>query len=237
MHTLYHPKKMVSVIIPAYNEAFTIQNVVNVALTHPFVDEVIVVDDGSSDGTASAAFAVGARIVRSSRNQGKAFAMDAGVRAARNNLLFFIDADIVGLTHAMMDIAIQSVLTRASGMFVLIVDHPFLGARHFLDMLPLLGGVRVLRREIWDEVPADCKKGFEIELALNYFARRLEARIGYRMIPGLSQIIKEKKRGLVAGFFQRLLMFRDIGAIIFKLYVMYPLRHIYNPSRTLVRYK
>src|SRR5947209_2805865 len=68
-------------LIPAYDEDRFIASVVLKA--RRFVDEVIVVDDGSSDETASIAEASGARVLRQPFNQGKAAAINAGIELAR----------------------------------------------------------------------------------------------------------------------------------------------------------
>lgn len=68
-------------VIPAYNEDRFIASVVLKA--RRFVDEVIVVDDGSSDETAILAEASGARVLRQPHNQGKAAAINAGIELAR----------------------------------------------------------------------------------------------------------------------------------------------------------
>src|SRR5690606_14782120 len=92
----------VSAVVPAHNEEQTIAGVVNVLLKHPMIDEVIVVDDGSSDATAERARAAGATVLVMPENGGKAAAMSRGVRAARNDIIFFSDADLIGLTAEMI---------------------------------------------------------------------------------------------------------------------------------------
>ncbi len=67
-------------VIPAYNEARFIGSVV--LATRRVVEIVIVVDDGSSDGTAEIAQAAGATVVRLAENQGKGAALNAGFRRA-----------------------------------------------------------------------------------------------------------------------------------------------------------
>jgi hypothetical protein len=89
-----------AVVIPAKNEADRISATVRGAATLPGVDWIVVVDDGSTDGTAAAAQAAGARVVRHARNRGKAAALETGVEAVRllesstPHHLLFLDADL-----------------------------------------------------------------------------------------------------------------------------------------------
>jgi glucosyl-3-phosphoglycerate synthase len=89
----------VSVCIPARNEAATLDGVVApvVAAGHgpdPVSDEVIVVDDGSTDATGAIARALGARVVRREGRPGKGAAMAAAARVATGDILVFLDADV-----------------------------------------------------------------------------------------------------------------------------------------------
>ncbi len=85
----------VSVIIPAYYAADTIADTVRGAQSLPGVPQVIVVDDGSRDGTGEVAKQAGAdRVIVLPTNQGKGAALRAGVGAASGDTLLFLDADI-----------------------------------------------------------------------------------------------------------------------------------------------
>lgn len=64
------------VLIPSYNEAVNICNVVKGALS--YVRDVIIIDDGSTDGTGVAAQAAGASVIRHSENKGKGEALRTG---------------------------------------------------------------------------------------------------------------------------------------------------------------
>lgn len=85
----------VSVIIPAYREAASVAETVRAARTLPGVTEVIVVDDGSGDGTSMVAQQAGAdRVIELARNMGKGAALRAGLEAARGDRVLFLDADL-----------------------------------------------------------------------------------------------------------------------------------------------
>ena len=94
-----------SVVIPAYQEAIRIGatvDAVRAALAE--VDgsgglEVVVVDDGSTDGTAAEAVLAGARVVRLEDNRGKGAAVRAGVLASSGRCVAFTDADLAYPPH------------------------------------------------------------------------------------------------------------------------------------------
>jgi glycosyltransferase involved in cell wall biosynthesis len=89
------PSPLVSVVIPAYNAAWCVRKAIDSVLTQDFHDfEIIVVDDGSTDDTASVLAAYGDTIrVVSQRNGGLSSARNSGIRVARGELVAFLDAD------------------------------------------------------------------------------------------------------------------------------------------------
>lgn len=218
------PRPPVSAIIPAHNEGQTIAGVIAPMIGHPLIDEVIVVDDGSSDDTAERARAAGATVLSLAENCGKAAAMSRGVRAARNEILFFADADLIGLTAEMVTRIVTQVTGGGYGMFVAIRGRKTYWANRLLRVTPILGGERVLTKALWYQVPRIYKKNFQIEIALNFFTKHCGQRMGFTVVHGLRQVIKEKKRGIWLGLWQRLLMCKDVVFIGWRIYVVLHLK-------------
>ena len=83
----------VSIVIPAYNEAEAIATVVSALRNSASWCEVIVVDDGSVDATATQAVAAGARVIRHPYNKGNGAAVKSGIRAALGEYVLILDGD------------------------------------------------------------------------------------------------------------------------------------------------
>ncbi|MDI9617638.1 glycosyltransferase family 2 protein [Methanothermobacter sp.] len=81
----------IAAVIPAFNEEVAIGSVA--LLTGEHVDEVIVVDDGSTDRTAHVAEMAGARVIRHHKNMGKGAALKTGFQAADADIVVTLDAD------------------------------------------------------------------------------------------------------------------------------------------------
>ena len=101
------PNPLVSIIVPAYNEEIVIANCVNSILASKYKNfEIILVDDGSSDGTLSemAKFRDLPQVkVLTQGNAGKAAALNNGFRSSKGEVLFFVDADGIFLPNTIRE--------------------------------------------------------------------------------------------------------------------------------------
>ncbi|MFZ5615729.1 MAG: glycosyltransferase family 2 protein [Pseudomonadota bacterium] len=90
-------QKELAIIVPAFNEAKAIGQTIkalNAMLSKSGIDgEIVVVDDGSKDGTADAAEAAGVRVIRLEENRGYGFALKTGIAETRSKFVAIIDAD------------------------------------------------------------------------------------------------------------------------------------------------
>jgi len=210
-------RKRITAVIPAYNEASRIGQVLKVIASHPIIDEVVVVDDGSSDETEEVVNRFNVRYVKNTGNRGKGYSMDRGVSLAANEVVFFCDADVIGLSHEVVDEIIRPVANGEIGMFIGMRNRKWYRAHRIVSFVPLLGGERALTKTLWKKIPAYYKHCFRIESALNFYAIYYGDGFQYKIFKGLSQVIKEKKYGFWNGTRERWRMFYHIFSAQLKL--------------------
>lgn len=113
--------RRISVCIPARNEAPTIAPIVAAIVSEltragggvGLVDDVLVIDDGSTDGTGSLARDAGARVILSADpNGGKGQAMQSGLDAAEGDLIVYCDADVTNFGTHFVSAMIGPLLTE-----------------------------------------------------------------------------------------------------------------------------
>ncbi len=198
-------------IIPAYNEEGRIAAVLHALTATAAVDEVIVVNDGSTDGTAAAAEAVpNVRVITLPRNGGKGGAMRLGAMQTDADILLFLDADLMGLTERHVHDLLAPVCTEQATMAMGI----FKGGRLWTDMAqffaPAITGQRAIRREIFLQIPDLESVGYGIELAINDYVHRQGLARQDVTLRGVSHPMKEEKLGWARGAASRWRMYRQM---------------------------
>jgi glycosyltransferase involved in cell wall biosynthesis len=89
----------VSVIVSVFNEEKTVGGVLTALVAGKKIDEVICIDDGSTDGTRREIdkFKMKVKVIHFAKNRGKGAAMAQGVRKAKGDIVVFFDSDLVGV--------------------------------------------------------------------------------------------------------------------------------------------
>ena len=196
----------VAVVIPAKDEAQRIRATVTAAAELPGASLVVVVDDGSVDGTGAIARDAGAVVTRHPRNRGKAAAMETGAEAVRlldqtehrasPRHLLFLDADLADSAafaaplaqpvisgEADMTIAAFSSTVKLGGHGV-VVGLSSAGTRRAIGWSPAqpLNGQRCLTRAAF-EAARPLAAGFGVETALTIDLARQGMRITEVEVP------------------------------------------------------
>ncbi|MBI5218530.1 MAG: glycosyltransferase family 2 protein [Bacteroidia bacterium] len=187
--------KKVSAIICAYNENTTIENVIYSVVNSKIFNEIIVVNDGSTDNTGNVI-----KVLKSLNiidihltvNQGKGNAMALGVEKASSEVIVFCDADLSGLkknhflqlTKPIIENEADMVLGQATETLINYKINPFksfTGERALLkkDILPILDDIKISK--------------FGVETLINLYYQSQEKRVKYVMLNGLKHPTKFEK--------------------------------------------
>lgn len=206
----------VCAVVPAYNEAERVTAVLNALVGARRIDEIIVVDDGSSDATQEKAAshpAAGAgrlRAVRQEPNCGKGAAMRRGADETDADVLVFLDADLIGLTPAHVDALVAPV---ADGKVVMALG-VFRHGRGATDLaqriVPNISGQRAIRRDLFLSIPCLTKSGFGVELAITNHVLGNDLPMVQVTLSGVTHPMKEEKLGVFRGAAARLRMYRQM---------------------------
>jgi len=185
---------MVTVIIPALNEEKTIRQVISLVSTSPSVSEVLVIDDKSFDNTIKQARLPKVRIY-TSPVMGKGASMRDGMLLAKNEVLVYIDADILTYPPNIIELLsdpinndeadfVKSYFDRQAGRVTELVAKPLLSIL-FPDLAKFsqpLSGMIGCKKSLLKKVEIENDYGADIGILLDMYslgARIKEVNIGY----------------------------------------------------------
>jgi glycosyltransferase involved in cell wall biosynthesis len=167
----------VSIILPAFNEADRLGATLDALIHRRMCDEIVVVDDGSTDNTAQVAAQRDVRVVRRPTNHGKGAAMNAGLMGARGEFIVFLDSDlgdsasgaqpiIDAVKSGEADLAIGSFSTPGGG-FGFVLKFARWGVRRMCgyEARSPLSGQRAMRRAVLEAV-YPFREDFGVETAM-----------------------------------------------------------------------
>jgi glycosyltransferase involved in cell wall biosynthesis len=169
----------VSVIIPAYNEEARIEHTIKAIHRIPGIHEVIVVNDGSVDGTSRIAHLYADVTIDIEKNVGKGNALLVGWRMAQGELIACVDADleetaseleklIVPIREKRADLAISTIKTGQKAGFGLVkrraqaIVYKYTG----MNVISPLSGQRVFHRKWLTLLLEQEYRGFGVEIKM-----------------------------------------------------------------------
>lgn len=207
---------MLTLIIPAYNEEENIERVLDVVVDMPDFQQIIVVDDGSVDGTYDKIRKYPVQIIRHQQNRGKGAAIWAGVQSARSPYIMLLDADLIGLQSSHLRALIQPVLHDGAAMSLGLFGTGRFATDWAQRVAPNLTGQRVVKREVLESLPTIEHTRYGIEVALTRHVKRQGFPVAEVPLRDLTHRMKEEKLGLVRGFSARMKMYMDIMRVLIK---------------------
>jgi len=187
----------ISAIVCAYNEAKTIKPILEVLLSHPKVDEVIVVDDGSTDRTRKVINSVKNQkliVIHHKKNLGKGAAVAAGVKRVKGEILLFIDADLINFHPAHIDLLLAPLDINKNIMTIGLREARQPHEKTFGLLMRSFGGERVvLRKFILPNIRRLETSGYGAEVIINLSHLGKHRPIIYIPLPGLIHKTKQQK--------------------------------------------
>jgi GT2 family glycosyltransferase len=209
----------ITCIIPAYNEANRIAEVLKVALDHPSLSEIIMVDDGSTDGTAEQALKASAlyghfQLIRHETNRGKSSAIATGIEEATGDLLLFLDSDLKGLGLQEISALIKPV-TEGDADVALSLRRNAPRLWHWLGV-DYISGERIMPRSLLSAHTETIRnlRGFGLEVFLNTLWIQQNLRLSVVEWPAVKSTPKWQKLGWLRGALADVNMLADMFATV-----------------------
>lgn len=230
-------KRMVTAIIPAYNEEHRIASVISAAKLSRYLDEIIVVDDGSSDRTKEVSKMFSRVLVVSlPKNRGKSYAVKKGVKVAKkeNEFILLLDADLLNLSQDHIDRLIEPVISGCVDSTLSSRGYACFHEKYITFSDPFINGQRCLKKKhlqaVFDELVFT---RYQIEMAINKYLLDHKLSMKILNLDKLGHALKKDKEGFFTGCIQEIKMgmadinrfgFREVFRQVLRISVKYRLR-------------
>ena len=182
-----------------------------VVSAHPLLQEVIVVDDGSNDNTAEVVRQFpSVKLISQPLNLGKSIAMATGVKAAQNELLMLLDADLTGLATEHINALAFPVLSGKADVSLSLRQNSLLIFR--IIGLDFVSGERVISKALLSDVLEEMhglpRFGIEVFMNRQIIARQFSIAVTHW--PQVTQSRKTEKLGYWKGICAEWRMLSDL---------------------------
>ncbi len=195
-------KAKISVVIAALNEAPRISDVLKIVTKSPLIDEIIVVNDGSTDNTSEIVKKFNVILIENKNNIGKTLSVKKGLEKSKNDIIMLLDADLQGLSVKSIESLIEPVQRGLVDWTLSLRSNSFRIMR--LMKMDWLSGERVIPKDLLKDpyIWSHPNIGYSLETLINISL--LEKRKKFRSIY-LKNVIntrKSQKVGFLKGTYK-----------------------------------
>lgn len=187
--------RKISAIICAYNEEKTVREVVTTVCDY-FFDEVIVVNDGSTDGTDKILTELlnlsTLKYIALPENKGKGYAMATGVENSTGEIIVFIDADLSNLKEEHFEQLLTPIFNNECDMVLGQATETLINYK-FNPFKSFTGERAMLKKDIMPILEEMKTSKFGVETLINLYFQAHEKSVKYTMLEGLKHPTKFDK--------------------------------------------
>ncbi len=201
-------------LIPAYNESSRINRVLADISNYEFFNTILVVNDGSFDNTAEVVREFKQlkeldklELLDLEENLGKSGAVLRGVEEVKEEIIVFLDADLVGLNHQNLDKLIYPLVCKDYRMAILDRPTDRRAVSAILGISRLFGGERSVWKEDILDMDLNEDDGYTLETKMNMYYLNKGEKVRTVYAPNLETILHTKKDGVIKGTVLYLKMF------------------------------
>lgn len=190
----------VTAVVPVYNEEKTVKYVLEVLISHKKVDEIIVIDDGSTDNTSNIIKQYPVKVITLGMNTGKGNAVRLATKNLKSDVILFLDADLLNFKGEHINKLLEPVITGRVSMVIGLMDKGNFIADMIMPYFPLTGGQRAISTKLFMKIrKTELIEGWGLESVMNDYCRKKNLKFLTVKLDGVNHIgIQAKKYGLIA---------------------------------------
>ena len=190
----------VTAVVPVYNEENTIKDVLDVLMSSDRINEIIVVDDGSTDNTPSIIKKFKVKVITLKNNTGKGNSVRIATKNVKSDIILFIDADLLNLKKECINVLLEPVIYENAAMVIGLMDKGNFIANIIMPYFPLTGGQRTILTKVFMEIrKSSFIERWGLESVMNDYCKKKKLKVVKIKLEGVDHIgLQTKKYGLMA---------------------------------------